>query len=187
MSRRKTWIYAATAIVGVLCCVWILRHIGPAWTKYRVKSRIANIEPWPSSTNYSAAGWQHLIAAARTFQKTDSKLIDAALKEYLQKYAGRPELVSEQSKVFLLLRAVFDLPEDAHGVAEHPFSDWNRGQAGLNAGGTVNLDWPLSWSQGGPRLVAGRDDSGGGHYSAREEYDYLRYHFPFRDFSKIRM
>jgi hypothetical protein len=117
-------------------------------------------------------------------QRADPRLSGESLADYLQGYANRPDqLAAEQGKVFLLLRVMFELPENAPPQQRLAFAGWTRGRSGLNEDGTVNLAWPVSWKQGQPRLVAGREGSAGSGYSVREDFAYLRYHFRYRDLS----
>ncbi len=52
------------------------------------------------------------------------------------------------------------------------------------ADGTVNLAAKLVLTGGGPHLAAGRGATSG-TYSARDEYDYLRYHYHFRSLAGL--
>lgn len=184
----KIVIYGAIALLAVLFCSWLIKHGPPSFAKYRMKRLARRIEPWPSSTNYSVAGWTHLVKTAGLFQKADPKLAGEALAEYLRSYVGRPdELSSEQSKLFLLLRVVFELPESVPGGQRLSFCDWTRQNSGLNADGTANLAWPLSWNEGRPRLVAARPGTAAGDYAVRDEYVYLRYHFRYRNLSSFKL
>ena len=184
-KRSKIIAYAVIALAVVWVGGRIVKRAQPAYVKWKLKRELRDIEPWSSSTNYSASGWEHLIRAAGAFQRADPQLAEDVLEEHLRNSAGNPDqMSSEQGKLFLLLRMVFDLPEHAPARGRI-FDGWARGQSDLNADGTVNAAWPVSVDQGKPRLVAGREGAGGGGYSVRDEYTFLRYRFKYRDLSGI--
>ena len=198
MSRRSRIIISVCVALVTLWAGWYLvwwsarglsrlvNYEQTVYLKWKLKRQVRKIEPWTASTNYSAAGWTQLAKTARAFQNVTSKLAAETLNEHLKHCAGKPDQLSvEQGKVFLLLRAVFDLPENASAGQRLTFASWARGRSGLNPDGTVNLAWPLSWSQGKPRLVAGCEGAAGGSYSARDEYAFLRYKFKYRDLAKV--
>jgi hypothetical protein len=179
---RKIVIYAAIVLVAYLVLSWLGKRLMPVYARHRVQHAVKNIEPWPSSTNYTEAGWARLTAAARIVQKTEPRLADEALVDYLAGFQQElNQLAIEQGKVFLLMRTVFDLPD--HSTAGRlTFDNWARGNTDANPDGSVNLSWPLSWQQGQPRLVSGCSGSPG-TYSVRNEYTFLRYHYKYRDLS----
>ena len=179
---RKIIIYAAVLVAAYLVLSWVGKRVMPIYARHKVQHAVKGIEPWPASTNYSEAGWARLLKAARVVQKGEPRLVDEALVDYLASFQQEPnQLAVEQGKVFLLLRAVFDLPE--HSAAGRlTFDNWTRGNTDVNTDGTFNLSWPLIWQQGQPRLVSGCSGSAGS-YSVRNEYTYLRYHFRYRDLS----
>jgi hypothetical protein len=182
-NPKKIIIYGVVSLVALFIVVKTFKAVHPAWTRHRLKSQISRIEPWTSSTNYSDNGWQQLSKAARAFQKADRTIAEEALTGYVQKYANDPnQLPVEQGKVYLLVRMIFEAPE--RGGTRIPFAQWERGNSDVNPDGTINQGWPLSWSQGKPRLVAGREGNAGPAYSIATEYDYFRYNFKPRDLSK---
>jgi len=156
------------------------------YLKWKLKRQVRKIEPWTSSTNYSVAGWTQLVRTAKAFQNVTPGLAGETLNEHLKVYAGKPDQLStEQGKVFLLLRVIFELPENASSGQRLTFAGWARGRSDLNPDGTVNLSWPLSWSQGKPRLVSGCEGTAGSNYSVADEYVFLRYKFNYRKLSKV--
>src|SRR5262249_54074683 len=157
----KIVIYAAIVLEAYLVLSWLGKRLMPVYARHRVQHAVKNIEPWPASTNYSEGGRARLIAAARGVQETEPRLADEALNDYLAGFQAEPnQLAIEQGKVFLLLRAVFDLPE--HSTAGRlTFDNWVRGNADANPDGSVNLSWPLTWQQGRPWLVSGCSGSPG--------------------------
>jgi hypothetical protein len=182
---RKVILYTFLALVALFVTVKIVRALHPVWVKHRLERMLGKIEPWTESASYSEAGWRHLIKTARAFQKADPKLASEALENHAQKHSGDPNrLAVEQGKLFLLMRMVFEVPENA--PQRIPSATWHRGQSDINPDGTFNLAWPLTFQGGNPRLLSGRQGSPG-PYSARNEYSYMRYQYEPRDLSKVRV
>jgi hypothetical protein len=181
MRYKKMLVYGAVALAIILAGSWTFKRVQPVYGRYRLNRMIDRLEPWSASTNYSEAGWQQLIAAARTLQNLKPALARTVLGDYLQRYDGDPaQLAVAQGKVLLLLRVAFDFPENLPGAQRVPFGNWTRDHSDLNADGTINVAWPVLWNQGQPRLVAGCQGTAGSDYSVQKEFDYLRYRFKYR-------
>jgi hypothetical protein len=179
---RKLIVYGVLALVALFVGIKIVRAIAPVVAKARLKSNLAKIEPWAASTNYSEAGWQQLIKTARRIQNTDPQIVDEAFEEYLKPFTNNPtQLVVEQGKIYLLLRVVFDAPEN--GAQRIPSAQWDRGGTDLNPDDTINEAWPVIWNGGKPRLAAGRFGSPGS-YSVKNEYSFMRFRYKYRELSK---
>jgi len=178
----KIIVYGVVGLAILWFGGWLIKREQPVYAKWKLKRFVRKIEAWPASTNYSAAGWSHLVGAARAFQKANPKLAEDALAEYLQEYANKPsQLPIEQGKVFLLLRVVFDLPDRVQQT-----SAAGSGRPDLSADGAANPAWPLRWEEGKPRLVAGYANAAVSRKSIRDEYAYLRYRFRYRDLSNVK-
>jgi len=172
----------AGALVALLVLVWLGRQATPWYARHQLKSRMAKIEPWGSSTAYSEAGWKNLIQTARACQEASPALTTAALEEYLQSASANPDdLPLAQGKLFLLLRLVFDLPDSTPTGPGVSLAGWDRGGTDVNPDGTFDQAWPMLWNQGRPRLVSGRKGAAGAEYSAAKEYSMLRYRFKYRE------
>jgi hypothetical protein len=187
-QRTKYIIYGVAALVGVWLGWGVVQRAQPALAKYRLKRQFSQIEPWTASTNYSAGGWKQLVKTAKAVQSASPSLAANALGEYLLRYAAQPaQLPVEQAKLFLLLRVVFDLPENGAPGPRASFGGPTGQRSDLNADGTVNLDWPLAWNQGRPRLVASCAGFADSAYSAKDEFTTLRYDFRPRDLAKVQL
>jgi hypothetical protein len=184
IRKPKILVYGALALALIFLGPCTVRHLRPEFAKYHLKHAINKIEPWTASTNYSRAGWKQLVAAAKTFKGSASELANAAVGELLESNAGQPGLAITQAKIFLLLRMVFELPENSPGqpvIAANYF----RGHTDMNPDGTFNVAWPISLSAGQPRLVSGCEGVAGDNYSPQKEFNYLRFHFKYRDLAKV--
>jgi hypothetical protein len=84
------------------------------------------------------------------------------------------------SKVYLLLRLLFDVPEESDVVAI--FGAWmgENGPYPYNGSETVNLLWPLGYQDQRLVLKSGFEMYLGGPYNGLAEYDYFASHFPWR-------
>jgi hypothetical protein len=190
LRYSKIVIYGAIAIAVVWAGWLVMQRAQPAIAKYRLKRRFSQIEPWTASTNYSVAGWKHLVETAKAVQAVQKtanpRLAGEALDEYLQRYASRlDQLPVEQAKLFLLLRVVFDLTESGPPRQRVSFGGPAPKRPDTNAGDAVSFAWPLSWNRGRPRLVAGCESAAGSAYRVKDEFEYLRYNFRYRDLSQV--
>jgi hypothetical protein len=184
LRKPKLLVYAALAVALIFLGPCTVRHMQPAFAKYRLKRAINKIEPWTTTTNYTLAGWKQLVAAAKKFQASTPDLANAAVSELLENNANKPELAIVQAKTFLLLRMVFELPENSPGQPVMT-ANYFRGYTDMNPDGTFNLAWPISLNAGSPRLVAGCEGSAGDNYSPQKEFNYLRFKFKYRDLAKV--
>lgn len=91
------------------------------------------------------------------------------------------------SKLYLLIRVVFYLPEHAPKEEKWSyFGHWLRFQTEYNSDGTINQAWPIMWNKGNPCLISGcLGIQGFGRYSAADEFLYLRNKCLFRDLSSF--
>lgn len=182
-KSSKSIRYAVIGLVVIFVCVWLAGKLHPAYVRHHLRSVLVRIEPWPASTEYSDDAWKKLISAASVYQSAKPAYADAVLSDYFRNYTGRPdELAADESKAYLLLRMMFDLPPVA--ASRPPLADWGGAGAHPNADGSANLGWPLTFAGGKPQLASGRGNAQG-TYPAREEYDYFRYHYKARDLSQI--
>jgi hypothetical protein len=148
--------------------------------KVKLIAQIRQLEPW--RTDYSEKGWKRLIALARVIQRTDPDTVAATFDTYLQHaFQDSVDAGYDESRPFLLLRAVFELPEEAPREAAFSFKGWFGTSSREGDRQRVNLAWPLSWKGGRPRLVAGCLGSEGPLYHAAAEYRYMLKHFPMRN------
>ena len=154
---------------------------GAAVSARALADMIHGLSAW-RDTHYSQESWRKLIQVARVVQACPPETVDDALDLFMTDPADEPFLAQwpGATKPFLLLRAVFDLPEDA--PVEQTFSFGGPfGTTRAGDGTTTNLAWPISWKSGRPRIMT---DLGGGSdtgYLARREFRYMLQHFRFRD------
>jgi hypothetical protein len=175
----------AAVLIGVAC------HFGAAITSTSAQAQPASaktlvalfdrLEPWSHTKTYSPRGWAFARRVAKTVQTTNPKIVDQALDAFMANavkatFNGDSE---DESKVYLLMRVVFDLPENAAPSKSFSYKGWDNAGQSIQ-GGTANLAWPLKWNGGHPTLVIAYEGSEGIAYGAKAEYGYMLAHFPFR-------
>jgi len=145
-----------------------------------LKELLDSLRTWSQVGSFTRDDWENYMKVAKIAQETDPQIVEPALDRFVRQAIDEPFTGYEsQSKPFLLMRVVFDLPENAPQASRLPFKGWtNWPQA--DAQGNVSLAWPISWRSGRPELVASYEGSEGKPYAAAAEYRYLRNHFPYR-------
>lgn len=144
---------------------------------------LRSVEPWPDeAADYSVASWRALITAARALQGKSALSVEKALRKYQEDYASRPA-VKEDTKLLLLMRVIFELPEKLPYKTRDQvqFGGWLSMGTDINSDGSINVAWPISWDHRGPSLIAGFSGLQGRRYDAAEEYRYFRSKYPMRN------
>jgi hypothetical protein len=132
------------------------------------------LAPWPADRGLDAGEWRRYFTAAREVQESDPGEVERALAEFLDR--GDPD---DETRLFLLSRVVFELPERAPAAERRTWKGWtNWPEPGPD--GTVDLSWPVRWSGGRPRLEAPFAGAEGHRYAAVKEYRALRARYRFR-------
>ena len=152
----------------------------------RLLALFDSLEPWTDPDRMDSAAWSRYIEVARQVQQTDPATVERALSRFVKEAAHAQAYSDEsESKVFLLLRVVFELPSSAPEEQRRSFKGWiNWPEA--DEGGRVNLSWPIVWEEGGSRLEARYEGSEGRPYAADLEYRYFQENYPYRNLSELR-
>jgi len=139
-----------------------------------------SLHAWAQRDSFSAADWEKYISVAKIVQETNPSIVESALDQFVQAAVHEPFTgYTSESKPFLLMRLVFDLPEVAPQEERLLFKGWTNWPR-ADAQDNVSLAWPISFRRGKPELVASYEGSEGKPYEAAAEYRYLRNHFPYR-------
>ena len=138
----------------------------------------ATLAPWPSEGGLSPAEWDRHVAVAGTVRGADPEDVAGALAEFLDRRKGLGS-DDDETRLFLLMRVVFDLPETAPAEERRSFKGWTNWPP-PDPDGMVSLAWPLTWAGGQPALVDPYEGSEGPRYAGVEEYRHLLGGFPFR-------
>jgi len=189
--------YKICIILAILCtfgggCVVSLSQDVPAHlTVKKLKTLTDSIVSWsevePSSM--SSTDWSNLVVVAKAIQASEPKSVEKAL--HLYQLGGEDESNfyassrSDDSKLFLLVRVVFILPESVSERDFHFFAGWVGGFGLYNADGSMNQSWPVKWNNGRPKLIApyGGIQGINARYDASAEYSFFREKYQMRDLS----
>lgn len=136
------------------------------------------LAPWSNAAAFSAEEWRRYIDAARLVQKAEPADVERALARFLDEADGFASAENE-TRLFLLMRILFDLPDRAPADQRRLFKGWVNWPA-PDAEGNVNLSWPVGWQDDQPALLAPFEGADGPRYAAIEEHRHLRAGFPFR-------
>jgi hypothetical protein len=136
------------------------------------------LAPWTQADDLSSAEWDRYLSVAGEVARADPADVEPALAEFLGERSGF-EAAEDETRLFLLLRVVFDLPEQAPESERRSFKGWVNWPP-PDADGNVSLSWPITWDAGRPTLVAPYEGSEGRPYNAVGEYRHFLERFPFR-------
>jgi hypothetical protein len=142
------------------------------------------LTPWTYDWHPSGEDWGQYLEAARLVQPAERGDVERALARFLDEAAGLAG-VENETRLFLLMRVVFDLPDRAPVNQRRVFKGWVNWPA-PDAEGHVNLSWPVGWREGRPVLLAPYEGAEGPRYAAVEEYRHLLDHFPLRRLSQVK-
>lgn len=150
-----------------------------------LKSALTSLCAWAKRDSFTSEDWGNYLKVAKIVQETDPQIVETALDQFMREAIKEPFTGYEsESKPFLLMRVVFDLPEVAPQQSRLPFKGWTNWPH-PDERGNVNLAWPLSWRSGRPELVASYEGSEGKPYAAVDEYRRLRRDFPYRQIGDL--
>lgn len=144
-----------------------------------LKSLLDTLPPW-SNRDFTELEWQQFRNAAEVFRDSNPWAVEAALSEFVQQSISKDyQGFDPESKPFILMRILYDLPEEAPAAEFKSFKGWTNWPT-PDRHGKVSLSWPVSWSQERPRLVAAYAGSMSLPYAAAAEYRWFLDHYPFR-------
>ncbi len=141
-------------------------------------SKFRMLAPWSNAQDFFGDDWRRYTDAVRLVQKSEPADVERALARFLDEADGFTG-VENETRLFLLMRIVFDLPDCAPADYRRVFKGWVNWPA-PDAEGNVNLSWPVGWQDSQPALLAHFEGADGPRYAAIEEYRYLLARFPFR-------
>ncbi|HEX8652914.1 MAG TPA: hypothetical protein VF708_19015 [Pyrinomonadaceae bacterium] len=149
-------------------------------TENQLIEDIEALPPWRTQGDLSDSEGERYREVARIVQQADPSLVASALDQFIARATNEHHDDYEgESKPFLLMRVVFDLPEQAPVEQRRSFKGWTNWPK-PDASGQVSLAWPIAWRNGKPTLVDFYRGSMGLPYAASQEYRHMLDHFPFR-------
>ncbi len=126
---------------------------------------------------------QDLVNIARQVQYTTTPAsLHNSLVNYENVFAGASDYTEQMSKVYLMLRVLYQLPEQMNSSSARTFGGWIHPSIGN--GSTYNMTWPVSATQSPSGLqVSISNYTGfiGRGYNAAAELDYFNSNFPKRN------
>ena len=187
----------SSGVVVVSCvCTMLMGCASTRWVCLETQRRTTRISTlvqyfwalpvWPiEHRSFHATEWQHFVDTAALIQRCRADDVREALAKFVSEVTTNrpPGPGAPESKVFLLLRVVFDLPDDAPIVERRSYVGWMNWPDGDN--GRVNLAWPIEWNEGRPRLIDRCVGRVGGPYDAPAEYEYFLAKYRFRDLEHL--
>lgn len=138
-----------------------------------------SLRPWSRNSGFTDRDWDNYELVARIVQQTDPQVVEESLKSFESEKAFPVTDYTDESKLFLLMRVMFDLPEAAPVEERRQRKGWTNWPP-PDGHGKVSLAWPISWAHGKPELVASYEGSEGPPYPAVADYRYLLANYPFR-------
>jgi hypothetical protein len=141
-------------------------------------SAFRRLTPWRHDSRFSEEDISAYERAARLVQRASPADVARALREF-QAQSDPATRIDDETRLFLLLRFLFDLPEHAPAAQRRSYWGWVNWPA-PDAAGNVNLSWPLSFDGERPVLLAGFEGAEGSTDAVAEEYEDLRTRFPLR-------
>ncbi len=142
-----------------------------------------SLKEWTSNDAMTDSNWKQYIKVAKVVQQTNSKNVENSINEFMSQAIKLDENYTgfeNESKVFLLLRIVFDLPESFLAKNYYSYKAWSNWPE-TDANGFINLAWPISWQNKFPILIDSYTGSMGQVYAASSEYKYFLEKFNFRN------
>lgn len=153
----------------------------------KLVDQIDILQAWKGKEDFDEDSWGQYIRLARKFQKLPSPTAELVLDQFIQSAVKSQNEAFEgyenESKAFILIRIMFDLPENVPYDKRISFKGWSNWPE-PDQNGMVNLAWPLAWKKEYPELEASYEGSMGQPYAAKEEYRYFLKRYPFRKLDK---
>ncbi len=141
---------------------------------------IASVPPWTDG-RYDEPKTRALAAAAARAGDVSNFQLRAAIRAFETAHGSAADGTRQLSRVYLLLRAVFDLPEWVARADARVFGGWNHPSVGRPDQPAFRLAWPLARNADGRLVVEGEFESYRGlPYDATAEFDYLAARFDRR-------
>jgi hypothetical protein len=138
----------------------------------------------PAWTNgyYTTTSLQLLNIARQVQNSTSAASLANSLLVYENTFAGTTDYVEHMSKVYLLLRVLYQLPQEMNSSNAKTFGGWIH--PGIGKGSAFNMSWPVTASTNPSGIQVNVDFfSGflGRGYNAAAELNYFNNSFPKRN------
>lgn len=165
--------------ISLTCMILILSCNSPK--ALSLEEEYNSLKTWPTEGDLTNSDWNNYVRIAKLVQNTDSELVKKSMDAFISKITIDDPRDEYESKLFLLMRVVFKLPEAAPKEDLRSFKGWNNWSSSYLETDRANLSWPVSWKNGNPSLLSNYSGSEGLPYSASSEYEYFLKKYPFRE------
>jgi hypothetical protein len=157
---------------------------------------ISTTKPYPAVLDcepYGHDNWSRAISLAYMLQQAPPNVVSLAFRDYVvhtaTAYDESTDSMLEWSKIHLLLRVMFELPDDEN-VERYWEMGWRNGGFGFAdlyslAALPLTPATPVQWKNDYPELAGGIANYFGADYRAADEYEFFLQRFPFRDLKNL--
>jgi len=167
----------------------------------RIVRMIGQLPTWPSKApRLTKKDWLRFLRAAQELQQADPWVFREACVEYVRRSEEHAEgcgcILEDYSRLFLLLRVMFDVPSEPYDPARHPAAGppiaW-LGGAHRNAEMSEEqaqylgsfISYPIIWTREGPEIIEWLATLNGSLYDPDKDLDMLQANYPFRNVRPI--
>jgi hypothetical protein len=156
-----------------------------------INAGLKDLPVWPyAQRDFSPREWLQIVEFASRLQGTDADTVLGVLRNYVHvgenQDAGKH--VGEWSKVYILLRVLFDVPSERYDEHKHslpPISGGGFMPAYRSRRECERLDSvlsrPILWTKQGPRLFSSLVGYNGKPYNVDYEWSGYRTHYKHRN------
>jgi len=167
----------------------------PFLTIDQIRGGLGDLPVWPfAQRDFSPREWLRIVEFAYRLQQTDADTVLAALREYVHVPNDEDpgKHVGEWSKVYILLRVLFDVPSDRYDKRKHAlpllsgggFTPAYRSRREYSRLCTV-LSRPVLWTEEGPHLFSSLAGYSGPPYDVDYEWSRYQGHYRYRDLEGV--
>jgi hypothetical protein len=144
----------------------------------QAKELISKLKSWKDGS-FTDADWALYFECALLIQKMDSHDIIHLFENERVVFTHKDNNDVLQSRLFILLRIIFDLPVHADISLRRSFKGWEN-WPDEDEEKRVNLSWPVNWKNGQPYIEDSYQGSMGKPYALIDEFNYFKSLFKYR-------
>lgn len=140
---------------------------------------IEKLTPW-GRRDFTEEEWAAYFQSAKYLQQLNEDDITRLFEKIQHEFTSEPDGDKTQSKLFILLRVLFDIPLSGNISVRRSFKGWENWPS-ANDSGKVNLAWPIAWKDNKPHLESQNEGSLGKPYALTSEYSYFKDRYTYRN------
>lgn len=174
--------YKLTAVCLVLG-VWMFtckgRETKKPMNSLSLSTQFDRLQAWEDLSTDSAIDWSNYEDVAAQAMQQPLDTLEAAIGRYLRPDGSFEGSDPKESRVFLLLRFIFEMPNLVPVAERRSFKGWTNWPS-PDENGQANPAWPLRFTEGKPRLVSRYGGSMGLPYDGEAELNWLKEKYPLK-------